>query len=349
VAANQAIYGVGLYGSAIYGVVPVTVAISGVGSSATADTDINIYADANHAVVSVSAAVSQGSVGVVGVAIHQVSGTQSSVTAGTSSVTADAITSVTGVSADIIVDVTGEGWDVLSRVIVEVTETVVGTGQAGQPSVIADATIIPPSAQSSVTVSADFVITADALHTTTSVFGTVATGGVGDVTAAAAVDTAVGVPATGYVNDSVTFVCHANVAAPSISSTASANADFTIIADSVHTSTSVFGTTATGGVGDVAAASVTDTVVGTTASTSVGTVVTVAESVYILTSVQAAMAAGAVSVAVTRNVISQTNKNLRNIVLIEGDLERIIYIDAPASRIVSVEPDKPNTVYVVAA
>jgi len=292
VADNQAIYGVGRYGVAVYGEIPVAVPVSGVAitatnigsvsvygdantvpqsvqASATADTDVVITADATHTLVSVSAAFAQGSVGVVGVAIHQVDGVEATATNNTAVISADSnytTTSVqastfvggntvkasatalpTGVLATGVVDVSGEGFKVYSRVIVEVVGVADSSTEIGEVVVTADA-ISVTTAEGSSGVVGDTVVVAKALTITESV------------------------DATASVNDVAQVIATALTLPDGSFATGTADSGSVVIADANLTLVSVEGVVTNGGVGEVNASAVADEVVGVFATGSVNDV-----------------------------------------------------------------------------
>lgn len=294
---NQAIYGVGRYGVAVYGSIPVTVPVSGVTNGATlvgsvsvygdanltpqsvqasvtADTDVIITADAVHTLVSVSAAFAQGSVGVVGVAIHQVDGVQATGQNNTAVISADANVPTTGTVGSVLVgtaiakasataqpigvfatgvaDVSGEGWRVYSQVIVEIVETVEGTATVNDVVVTADA-VSPVFGSTAVGNVGTTVVVAKANTTPESAVGL---GEIGDgytfIEGVGEFAPVVGEEATGFVG--TTVVTADNVYIPdSVFATVTADTDIIITADSVHTLISVVGTALNGGVGQVIA------------------------------------------------------------------------------------------------
>ena len=70
---SGAIYGIGTYGTSLYGKSNVAYVPDGVQGVATSDSGVVISGDANHVVVSLVAAGATGSVGVVGVADRRAS------------------------------------------------------------------------------------------------------------------------------------------------------------------------------------------------------------------------------------------------------------------------------------
>jgi hypothetical protein len=75
---SGAIYGIGTYGVSRYGVSNVAYTPDGVAGVATSDSGVVITGDANHVVVSLVSPTIVGSVGVVGVAVTNVTGVQAS-------------------------------------------------------------------------------------------------------------------------------------------------------------------------------------------------------------------------------------------------------------------------------
>lgn len=298
-AGAQAVYGQAVYGVARYGVVPFTASVATYDDAlvgqvntvasitaeanvepqsaqavATADTDIIITADATHTLVSVSAAFAQGSVGVVGVAVHQVDGVeatgqnntaiisadsnytttsvQGTLLSNTAEVTAASVTVPTGTEATIIADVSGEGWRVYSQVIVELDVAAVGTVEAGD--VIAKASATAPVLGSEATGEIDdVVVVAKAVTVAESVE---TTGYINDtltIIEGQGVDApTTGVEATGEV-DSVVIVAEANTTPESVQASVTADTDIIITADANHTLISVQGLMLNGGVGQVIA------------------------------------------------------------------------------------------------
>lgn len=294
-AVNQAIYGVGVYGIASYGVVPVTVPVSGVAITATnigsvsvygdsnltlssvnavatADTDIIITADAEHTLVSVSAAFAQGSVGIVGVAIHQVDGVVATGNNNTVIMTGDANLSTTGVLANIhqgvstvlasavadtvgvvatgVVDVSGDGWKVYSRIIVSVSTGVQGTTFITDVLVTA-ASDVPVYGVSGIGQSNTAVVKAKAIVLPEAEGST---GVIGDaVVTADSVYAVSSVEAAGDVFD-VEVVATALLLPEGVTASATADTDIIITADANHTLVSVVAEFAEGQVGVVGVA-----------------------------------------------------------------------------------------------
>jgi hypothetical protein len=325
VADNQAIYGVGRYGVAVYGEVPVTVPVSGVAitatnigsvsvygdanltpqsvhASATADTDVIITADATHTLVSVSAAFAQGSVGVVGVAIHQVdgvvataqnntaivsadanvptTGTVGSVLVGTAIAKASATAQPTGVFATGVADVSGEGFKVFSRVIVPVTVSAVGIATVTDVVVTADANTLALGSTAYGSAGTTTIVA----KATTPVIGTSATATLEDVVVTAdSVLTSESLSATGSVTDAV-VTADAVTLPTGVLASATADTDIVITADSNHTLVSVSAAFAQGQVGVIGVAIVESQAVNATGFTGV-TVIT-ADSNYTTNSVE---------------------------------------------------------------
>lgn len=117
---SGAVYGIGTYGSAVYGVSNVTFVPDGVIGTITSDSGVFIIGDSNHVVVSLVAPALEGTVGVVGVAvtslvgvsatafvndnvtfslgcIFDVSGNEAAVDVGSLNVVAKAVTSLVGI------------------------------------------------------------------------------------------------------------------------------------------------------------------------------------------------------------------------------------------------------------
>lgn len=86
-----AIYGIGIYGTDVYGVSNVSILVDGVQGTCTTDSGVIIEADANHVVIGVTAAGAVGQVGTIGKAVVVPTGVEVTGAIGTTSHIGDAL------------------------------------------------------------------------------------------------------------------------------------------------------------------------------------------------------------------------------------------------------------------
>lgn len=249
------------------------VTLTGVQASGTADPDIVIEADATHTLTSVQGTSATGTVGTVGVAIHQVDGVQAIGQATTVTLSGDSNLTLPSTSATsqittaegragargIVegVEATGEITPVVAFTGVFVTfevESVDATGFVTTATVDAEANATPESVQATGTVDDDltFVGKANVVSESVDTTGTVTT---------------------------ATVAADANTTAPPVSAIGNVDPDVVIEADANHVITSVQGVGATGGIGDVVAEAGVDTVTGVSATIVADDVIISAQSV----------------------------------------------------------------------
>lgn len=236
-----ALYGTGIFGTAEYGVVAVSVVPDGSQASGTADTDIIISGDALHNITSVQGVVSNGGVGDVTAAASIALGAVSVEATGSvgdvealnnARPTFDGVegTSQLGsetVTASAVVDlpsptIIGAGVD---QAIVTAASVVVPTGSEGTTTLgnISQLTVnrVPVSGvEATGTIDTGFVAANNARPTFDGVEGTSAIASVGDyVVVAKAVVAPTGLEATGTADDDLVFIGLANIELPSAEGT----------------------------------------------------------------------------------------------------------------------------------
>ena len=292
------------------------VVLPSVQASGTADPDIVIEADATHTLTSVQGTGATGTVGTVGVAIHQVDGVQATGQTTTTTVSGDSSTGTTGVEGTgqtttltISADANTTLDDVSSTGSVT-TVTLSGDSNLTLPSTSATGQITTAEGKAGARGIVTGVEATGEIEPVVAFTGIFVAFEVDSVEATGAVTTATvvaesqvdptGVQATGTADDGLTFVGEANVVpessdatgsvttatvtadsnttAPSVQATGTADPDVVIEADANHVITSVQGVGATGGVGDVVAEANVDTVDGVSATIVTNTVSISAEA-----------------------------------------------------------------------
>lgn len=213
-----AIYGIGTYGTAQYGIANISTVVDGVQAVGTTDPDIVITADANHVITSVQGVSANGGVGqVIGNAVEEPTGVEATGTAGTVAVAHNARPTFDGVegtgavgtvvtTADSVVETTAParidtGVDqaiVVADSNFEVTG-VEGTSALGTPTQVT-VNRVPVTGIEATGAIGDPVIGNNAVPALIDSDTVVSTGSVGTVTiTAAAVPEPTGVSGTGAV------------------------------------------------------------------------------------------------------------------------------------------------------
>lgn len=141
-----AIYGIGTYGTSVYGVSNVAIVPDPVTTTGTTDPDVIIEADANHVITSVQGVVTNGGVGEVFAGANvPVTGTVGTVSAGDVAVAHNARPTFDSV------DATGSvGTTTIVAAAVVVPTGILGTAQTGTATITAAAVTVPTGTEGTV-------------------------------------------------------------------------------------------------------------------------------------------------------------------------------------------------------